>query len=70
MEAIKKLLDAVIKYQDVMDQGLNEPGVGELYIDMLDQVDIAKKQHPTLIAQFNFNHCADRQKEFDNLLHS
>jgi hypothetical protein len=67
MKSIKLLLDAVIDYQDALADGLGGNGQATLYFNMLDMVDIAKKEHQDFINLFNFKYCANTQKEFDNL---
>jgi hypothetical protein len=67
MESMKSLLDAVIKYQDVMDLGFAEPGVGERYLDVLDALEQANENNEEFLSKFNFTFSKDVQRDFDNL---
>ena len=54
MQILKDLLEATIKYQDVMDELLSDYTVSHLQIVMLDLADEAKNRYPSLMAQYDF----------------
>jgi DNA mismatch repair ATPase MutS len=76
MQALKALLEATIRYQDVIDdfnskslmyeteRMLNYIKFGE---ELSDLVEEARKRYPSLMAQYDFGFKKDRQAEFDNL---
>jgi hypothetical protein len=66
MQLLKDLLEATIKYQDVMDE-LGRGSVDFLQDKMLDLADQAKKKYPELIGAYYFGFKKNRQEEFDNL---
>jgi hypothetical protein len=68
MQLLKDLLEATIKYQDVIDSedyGLK----ANLKIDMLEKMDEAAKKFPETISRYNFTDypATDFLKEFDYL---
>jgi hypothetical protein len=65
MQLLKDLLDATIKYQDVIDDDNNKTIF--LYYDMLIKANKARQEYPNVINQFTFERCGDRMKEFENL---
>ncbi len=67
MQVLKDLLEATIKYQDVMDDVLTDVHASNLQFKMLDLFDEAYKTYPATMSKYNFEFKKDRQQEFDSL---
>jgi hypothetical protein len=68
MQILKDLLEATIRYQDIIDErGTKDDYVADAYEDMISLSDLAKEKHPELMAPYEFGFKKDIQEEFDNL---
>lgn len=63
MKTLRDLLEAVIKYQDVIDSKY----VGEYLLNMMEKLSKAEVENKEFLSKYNFNYSKDSMKDFDNL---